>query len=120
MSQVIPFPNERSPSRCGTDGVPETFGPPRDFGWLLYSIIEIEIAQASLANAISRLPPDPPNTVQAVSEKVMMPASSRAMPGRSARLRAAWVWEWFLCFFIYAFLFIYFKFLYLKIFISVY
>lgn len=58
MSQVIPFPNERSPSRCGTDGVPETFGPPRDFGWLLYSIIEIEIAQASLANAISRLPPD--------------------------------------------------------------
>lgn len=59
MNEVIQFPAMRSAAQPAGRAQPgsESFGPTRDLGWLLYAIIEIEIAQASLANAINRLPP---------------------------------------------------------------
>jgi len=57
MSEVIQVSvRNRTKGRAGSPGADDTVGPARDLGWLLYAVIEIEIAQASLANAISRLP----------------------------------------------------------------
>ncbi|MGO4712819.1 hypothetical protein [Bradyrhizobium sp. 2TAF24] len=55
MSEAIPFPTSRTAGNAaGT--VDEALWPLRDVGWLLYAIIEIEIAQATLAAAIAHLP----------------------------------------------------------------
>ncbi|MEW6640376.1 MAG: hypothetical protein AB1586_07705 [Pseudomonadota bacterium] len=58
MSNVIEFSVNRTQAatEAGALDVDGLVRPMRDLGWLLYAIIEIEIAQAVLTDAITRLP----------------------------------------------------------------